>query len=50
MGIALLEQADFDKFSLISINADIPFFDSIKNQEAYILDLDSIKLDYIATF
>lgn len=50
VGVALLRQADNDKFSLISINTDLPFFDSISKQQEYILDLCSIRLDYIATF
>jgi hypothetical protein len=47
---ALLDLAIDDKLSFISIHTDIPFFDSIQKQEKYILDLNSVRLDYIATF
>lgn len=49
-GKALLDQAIDDKFSFISVNTDVPFFDSIQTQEKYILDQNSDRLDYIATF
>lgn len=50
IGVELLEQAIKDKFSLISINTDVPFYDNIRQQEKCILDLNSIRLNYIATF
>jgi predicted TIM-barrel fold metal-dependent hydrolase len=49
-GKALLDLAVDDKFSFISINTDVPFFDSIQTQEKYILDQNSARLDYMATF
>ncbi len=49
-GTALLEQASHDKFSFISINTDIRFFDSIGKQEEYILTHNASRLHHIATF
>ncbi len=49
-GTALLEQAANDKFSFISINTDIRFFDSIGKQEEYILTHNASRLHHIATF
>lgn len=48
--VTLFEQARQDSFSFISINTDIPFFDSINNQEKIILDLNFNNLSHIATF
>ncbi|MFC4221293.1 amidohydrolase family protein [Flagellimonas marina] len=47
---SLLEQAELDNFSLISINTDAPFFDPIEDQEKKVLNLNSNRAIHITTF
>ncbi|MEZ4810676.1 MAG: amidohydrolase family protein [Allomuricauda sp.] len=47
---SLLDQAQSDNFSMISINTDIPFFDPIEDQEKIILGLNSNRVFHITAF
>lgn len=49
---ALLEMAGQERFQLLSINTEVPFFPSLSNQQQIVLELKekSDKIDFITTF